>query len=209
MDLVARDRDDPWNSFTVLATGLTIGQWYTIRVTCDLATDTYEVYLDDAFLGSVTSRQPKSSISHISFAQWSDGAGTFVVDGEWTPVAAAGTVPDGHATPGTPLMLGKAEGNDITLTWDASCLATDSDYAIYEGAIGSFQSHVPIVAPNCTTAGATSATLQPGAGNRYYLVVPQGSAREGSYGIYSNGTPRPPSTSACRPQMVGACPETQ
>ena len=169
----------------------------------DLTADTYEVYLDDAYLGSVSSRQPKSKVSHISFAQWNDGAGAFLVDGEWAPVASAGTVPNAS------LMLNKAGTPDITLTWDPSCQATDTDYAIYEGVVGSFQSHVPIPAPSCTTAGTAGGTLQPGSGSHYYLVVPQGSAREGSYGTDSNGMPRPSSISACRPQLVGACPEIQ
>ncbi len=106
-------------------------------------------------------------------------------------------------------MLNKAGGGDITLTWDPSCQATDTDYAIYEGVIGNSQSHVPIATPNCTTAGATNATFQPGSDDRYYLVVPQGAAREGSYGTDGNGMPRSPSTSPCRPQLVGACPEIQ
>jgi len=121
-------------------------------------------------------------------------------------VAPAGAVPNGSETPGVPLMLDHAGGNEITLTWGASCRPTDTDYAIYEGAMGSFLSHVPVATPSCSTAGATSATFQPGPGDRYYLVVPQGAEREGSYGTDGNGTPRPPSASACRPQFVGACP---
>ncbi len=80
MDLVAIDRDDSWESFTTVASGLTIGQWYTIRVICNLATDTYDVYLNGAFQASVTSRNAKDYVTHISFAQWSDGAGAFYVD---------------------------------------------------------------------------------------------------------------------------------
>jgi len=205
MDLVARDRDDPWNGFTTLASGLTIGQWYEVRVVCDLAAETYDVYLDDAPLGTVTSRQAKTSVSHISFAQWNDGAGGFAVDGTWTPVTAAGAVPDGNATPGTPLTVTDAGGGDIALAWDPSCLGSDTDYAIYEGLLGDFQSHAPVASPNCTTAGATNATFQPSAGSRYYLVVPQGANREGSYGTAGDGTPRPTSASACLPQLTGSC----
>ena len=120
--------------------------------------------------------------------------------------AVAGAVPDGDGVSGTPLTVSKAAGNDITLTWSASCVANDTDYAIYEGLLGDFTSHIPVNNPNpfCTTSGATTATITPGAGSRYYLVVPQGDVREGSYGSASGG-PRPPSASACQEQLVGIC----
>ncbi len=119
--------------------------------------------------------------------------------------AVAGAVPDGDEVPGTPLTVSKAAGNDITLTWSASCVANDADYAIYEGLLGDFTSHVPVGSPTCTTGGVTTATITPGADSRYYLVVPQGDVREGSYGSDSEGVPRPPSASACQPQLAGAC----
>ncbi len=197
MDLVARDRNDPWDGFTLLASGLTIGQWYRIRVTCALNAGSYEVYLDDALVGSVSSRQTKSSVSHISFAQWDNGAGTFVVDGDWAPPVAAGSVAS--------LLVGKNVATDLSLTWGPSCLGSDIDYAVYEGVVGDFHSHLPVTETGCTTAGATNAMLSPGSGRRYYLVVPQATLREGSYGIDGEGTPRSPSSSACRLQLVGDC----
>ena len=117
---------------------------------------------------------------------------------------AAGAVPDGGDVPGTPLTV-RAAGNDVTLTWSSSCMAGDADYAVYEGQIGDFKSHVPVGSPTCTTSGVTKATFTPGSGSRYYLVVPQGDVREGSYGSDSEGIPRPPSTAACQQQLVGAC----
>jgi uncharacterized repeat protein (TIGR02543 family) len=80
MNLVARDRDDGWDDFTVVESGLSLDQWYTIRVICDLAGGTYDVYVDDVFSATVTSRHDKASLTHISFAQWDDGAGSFYVD---------------------------------------------------------------------------------------------------------------------------------
>ncbi|MCP4002809.1 MAG: carboxypeptidase family protein [bacterium] len=85
MDLVARDGDDGWSSFTTVASGLTIGQWYTIRVDCDVGADTYRVYVDGLLEGTLNSRQTKSLVSHISFAQWAGGAGTFHVDNVMEP----------------------------------------------------------------------------------------------------------------------------
>ena len=120
--------------------------------------------------------------------------------------AVAGAVPDGDEAPGTPLTVSKAAGNDIMLDWAASCVASDTDYAVYEGLLGDFTSHIPVDNPNpfCTTLNDTEATITPATGSRYYLVVPQGDVREGSYGKTSGG-PRPPSASACQGQLVGIC----
>jgi len=85
MNLVARDRDDGWTSFTTIATGLNLKQWYTIKVVCDLIADTYDVYIDGEFQATVTSRNAKTSVTHISFAQWNDGAGAFYVDNVFAP----------------------------------------------------------------------------------------------------------------------------
>jgi Glutamine amidotransferases class-II/Putative metal-binding motif len=80
MDLVALDRDDAWGEHTMIATGLNIGEWYAIRVICNMAADTYDVYVDGTYQATVTSRNAKDSVTHISFAQWDDGAGGFYVD---------------------------------------------------------------------------------------------------------------------------------
>jgi predicted glutamine amidotransferase len=80
MDLVARDRNDGWTAFTTVATGLNLDQWYTIKVVCDLNADTYDIYVDGVYQATVTSRIAKTSVTHISFAQWDDGAGTFYID---------------------------------------------------------------------------------------------------------------------------------
>jgi len=81
MDLVARDRNDGWTSFTTLATGLNLEQWYTIKVECNVTAGTYDVYVDGVLQATaVTSRNAKTEVTHISFAQWDDGAGTFYVD---------------------------------------------------------------------------------------------------------------------------------
>lgn len=80
MDLVARERGASFTGFTTVATGLDIGQWYTIKVVCDLLSDTYDVYINDVYEATLTSYSEKSSVTHISFGQWNDGAGTFYVD---------------------------------------------------------------------------------------------------------------------------------
>ncbi|ANM31595.1 hypothetical protein ABI59_21565 [Acidobacteria bacterium Mor1] len=93
----------------------------------------------------------------------------------------------------------------LDLSWGASCGVGASDYTIHEGVIGSYYSHT---ATECTTAGATSFSgLVPGAGSRYYLVVPTSTTAEGSYGPDSSGSERPVSTSVCvATQDATVCP---
>jgi len=115
-----------------------------------------------------------------------------------------GECPDGGAVPGVPLTLGKvASGDGLSMSWGDSCAAA-SDYAIYQGTIGSWNSHTPVA---CTTSGATSRTLMMPAASGYFLVVPTDGVQEGAYGRSTAGVERGQGTSACLPQMVGsACP---
>jgi Zn-dependent metalloprotease len=116
---------------------------------------------------------------------------------------AAGRVPDHGPQPGPPLVLARA-GANLSLDWTPSCLASDTDYEVYEGTLGSFTSHVPRL---CSTGGASAATISMPAGNKYYLVTPRNAGREGSYGKKSSGVERPASTSPCLPQQIAApCP---
>jgi hypothetical protein len=117
--------------------------------------------------------------------------------------AIAGSVPDGMGAPGTALMLQPGPGGTLRLDWSPSCLASDVDYAVYEGTIGNFTSHLPVA---CSTSGATSLTIVPGAGDTYYLVVPHSASAEGSYGRASGLLERPPSAAACFPRATVACP---
>jgi hypothetical protein len=115
----------------------------------------------------------------------------------------AGAVPDGRDVPGVGLVVAKAGGGAIALSWGASCQGRDDDYEVYEGGIGDFTSHAPAA---CSTGGQTSASFVPSAEDSYYLVVPRRGAYEGSYGRASDGTERPASAQACREQLVSACP---
>ena len=58
-------------------------------------------------------------------------------------------------------------------------MSTDTDYAVYEGPIGDFTAHVPIL---CSAGGSAAATITPSDGNTYYLVVPNDHYYEGRYG---------------------------
>ena len=114
------------------------------------------------------------------------------------PAAAA---PDGSGA-GAPLVIARGSADSLTLAWGVSCLANEMDWEIYEGMLGDFTSHVPSL---CATGGQHGARLVPMSGDRYFIVVPRTLDFEGPYGVDTNGE-RPPSTSACLPQSVAACP---
>jgi len=116
--------------------------------------------------------------------------------------SGAGRVPDGDVVPGAPLTVRRENTGDITLSWGDSCQVGDDDYAIYEGVLGSFTSHV---SRTCNTGGATALTLTPSDASAYYLVVPRNAEAEGSYGTDSAGTERPQGASACLAQSVATC----
>ena len=113
----------------------------------------------------------------------------------------SGHIPDGGNRPGLPLVLKKA-GDDLMLSWGRSCQSSDDDYEVYEGMIGDFTGHVPMV---CSTDGDTTTTIAPAAGNTYYLVVPRGPTREGSYGTDSDDKERPQGVGPCTAQVIGPC----
>ncbi len=118
---------------------------------------------------------------------------------------ARGAIADGDDIPGAPLTVGKLPLGDVQLDWSASCRASDTDYGVYEGQIGNWYSHGPVV---CSTAGAVSASLTPAALRAYYLVVPNDGTDEGSYGDDSAKVERPPAGATWYAQDIGApvCP---
>lgn len=122
------------------------------------------------------------------------------------PASGPGGVPDGITIPGMPLSMTKnlLSPTQLDLTWGPSCSPEASDYAVYEGMVGAWNSHVPSV---CSSAGATSVTITHAGGSRYYLIVPLSQGTEGSYGADSSGVQRPRSASPCLPPaLVLDCP---
>ncbi len=122
----------------------------------------------------------------------------FTVTGDPPPgeVAATLEIDKSSLTPG-----------DLHLRWSASCSNQAVDYAIYEGTLGLFDSHVAI---DCSDDGGDlEEEITPGSGGRYYLLVPLGSSQEGSYGTDSGGTERPVPPSAgdrcLDAQVLGGC----
>ncbi len=85
LNLFAREEGSKWSERTLVAEGLDTNTWYTIKVEANIPEAYYAVTIDgivDAF--ELESHYYKGKtpdkISHISFASWNDGAGTFYVD---------------------------------------------------------------------------------------------------------------------------------
>lgn len=108
---------------------------------------------------------------------------------------------------GTSLRVAKSTTTpgDLVLSWGASCAPGAANGGIYEGVMGSFASHVM---RDCNDDdGDRTETLTPGAGDRYYLLVVEGPAAEGSYGRSSAGTERPAPVARCQAaQNLAPCP---
>jgi hypothetical protein len=123
---------------------------------------------------------------------------------EFVPGPALGSVPEVNGGPQPVLRISTPDHISLNLQWGAACGGAATDYAIYEGAIGSWYSHVPGL---CTTSGNLTAVYSPAPGNRYYLVVPLNASAEGIYGHATSGSPIPVSVSACRTsQDTAGCP---
>ena len=115
--------------------------------------------------------------------------------------AACGIVPETEAQ-GGPLVLQKI-GTSVRLTWGASCSPSDTDYSVYEGAIGNFSSHSRLT---CTTSSNTTAIIAPAAGGRYFLIGARNATSESSLGLMSNGAERPVGVISCAPRFSLQCP---
>ena len=130
-DLIAREPGDDYATSTewrTVATGLNLDEWNTIQVDCAIAANTYDVYVDGVLADSgVQAYAPKTSVTHISFAQWNDATGAFYVDNVYQnstgtgfmltmavdPINAGATDPSvgGHSYPEDTLVSVSAYGN--------------------------------------------------------------------------------------------------
>jgi len=116
---------------------------------------------------------------------------------------SAGMVPD--RLPQPPLLIEKLGGN-LRIFWGPSCLPEDTDYALYAGVIGVFDSHEPVT---CTTGGVPDLIVPIPSSSTYFLAVPHNEFNEGSYGVattQTTETERPQSALACLSQFFEGCP---
>jgi hypothetical protein len=101
---------------------------------------------------------------------------------------------------------GGVDPDSVELTWDVPCndaAVPNQDYAIYKGNFGDWTNLTNL---SCTTGHAQSFLTETTDDNIFWLVVPQNSANEGSYGHNSQGE-RSPSSLPCKPQALATtCP---
>ena len=100
---------------------------------------------------------------------------------------------------------GGVNPGSVVLAWGAPCNdveVPDQDFAVYQGTFGAWFDPTLVT---CTTGRSSSWLLENPPSGSFWLVVPQNSANEGSYGRSTAGE-RPPAVSACKPQSVGVCP---
>ncbi len=85
MNLFARERAKSWEEKTIVASGLDLGKWYTISVTVQPKKERYQAMVKgmgvakDLEAFTAKGKTPKK-LTHLSFASWNDGAGTFYID---------------------------------------------------------------------------------------------------------------------------------
>jgi hypothetical protein len=86
INLFAREAKNKWDAKTLVAANLDLKKWYTVVAKIHVADEIYEVTVKgvvdqpvplEAFKAG--KRVPKR-LTHLSFASWNDGAGTFYVD---------------------------------------------------------------------------------------------------------------------------------
>lgn len=103
------------------------------------------------------------------------------------------------------MLMNRLAGDWVELIWSAPAgCGHPEDYAIYEGELGNWSSHAPVVCTDELDSGEERVLASQG--DRYYLVVPLASETEGSYGLDSSGEERPPSEIVtCRPGQSLVC----
>jgi hypothetical protein len=103
------------------------------------------------------------------------------------------------------LRVGKNGEGALLLSWSADC-GGGTRYGIYRGSLGTGLPSIKKEEGFCTVAGMT-ASIPAGAGTAdFFLVVPGSGDYEGSYGVDSQGHPRPPAILACYPQdQIDSC----
>jgi len=122
---------------------------------------------------------------------------------EFGPCAGPpGRVSAGGPGAGAPLLIAKGAGGALDLRFGASCAPSAGDFAIYEGSLYDFGSHVPVT---CTTGGQERYHLLPRSDDAYYLVVPATRDAEGSSGVDGAGAERGPGQASCLPRVLAPC----
>ena len=185
---------------------------------CTVDSTDFAVF-DDCFSGAGTPPQPTAPrTAGICLALWDDDDDGDVDCNDWAQFLFRWSVPDppptfpqcdAFADPGRvpeAIVVGKSSILDrIIVSWAPSCSMGAANYAIYEGTIGDWYSHSPMI---CSDVGNDFAEeIDPSEGDRYYLLVPINPDDEGSYGRDSAQFERPVGSGACvSTQATTGCP---
>lgn len=100
---------------------------------------------------------------------------------------------------------GSLSADALELSWGVPCndaLVPAQDFAVYQGSISDFTSYSSWT---CSTNRVPSYLVDSAPDDSFWLVVPNTSAAEGSYGTATSGE-RAPAASACKIQSIGSCP---
>ena len=85
LNLCAREKRSGWRDRTVVARGLEPHRWYTINLEIDIPEEVYRAQVVGAsepveLEAYRRGWSPLDELTHVTFASWDDGAGTFYVD---------------------------------------------------------------------------------------------------------------------------------
>ena len=83
VNLFAREGKTKWPDKTIVAGSLDINKWYTITVNVHVKKKNYEVSVEgvtEPVVVKAFGKKPPKKLTHVSFASWDDGAGTFYID---------------------------------------------------------------------------------------------------------------------------------
>ena len=171
-----------WNQYTLSSPViLNAGDYYIGFY--DLVADTSATYLEDFDSSrSGDSWWQGSSTDPATYTPFTSASGTWMIRGH-----------GGGVNPGS-----------VVLTWDLPCndaQVPGQDYAVYRGVMGNW---ADLTSLTCTTGRRTEWLIENPPVDSFWVVVPQNSANEGSYGQGSMGE-RPQALSACKPQAIAVC----
>jgi len=100
-------------------------------------------------------------------------------------------------------------GSDLEAFWGDSCNAGDfagQTYSVQAGDLATLRSGTfAHTAVDGLCDRTSPATFTPGAGDEYYLIVPNAEGREGGHGTQSNGASRPQVSNTCGEQREAIC----
>lgn len=152
---------------------------------------------------------------HLAFVYDSDepgGADWTITEVEVRVLGPGTPVCDVTDWPGRvpPSLLLGLDGADVVASWGDSCNSGElagQTYSLQAGDLdllnaGGTFSHAPVGALCNLTSPRT---FTPGAGNEYYLVVPNEGGREGGAGAQSSGAARPQTSILCGERREAAC----